>query len=225
MSKKIPLLIDTDPGVDDALALLMAFADERHDVVALTVAAGNVETSQRIVDVLFGAFSKLLPQRVPAASAGSMNNLSFGFLGAVHYETAGGGSGAHPDGRGNSGLQVHMTNTRSTPHEVLEQQFPVVVLEHRFRPNSGGAGQHSGGDGTSKLLEFQQNVNLSLMSTRRTTAPYGLAGGLSGMPGEQATRLSEAADWQELPASFSTQLPAGAQFRLETPGGGGWGKP
>lgn len=189
------------------------------------VAAGNVETSQRIVDVIFGAFSQLLPNRVPAASAGSMNNLSFGFSGAVHYETAGGGSGAHPDGPGNSGLQVHMTNTRSTPHEVLEQQFPVLVLEHRFRANSGGAGLHSGGDGTSKLLEFQQAVNLSLMSTRRTTAPYGLAGGLSGMPGRQAIRTSEGDDWQELPASFSTQLPAGAQFRLETPGGGGWGTP
>jgi N-methylhydantoinase B len=187
------------------------------------VAAGNVETSQRIVDVLLGALQQLIPQRIPAASAGTMNNLSFGFGQKVHYETSGGGCGGHPSGPGRSALQVHMTNTRSTPSEVLEIEFPVRVVSHHLRHGSGGSGRHRGGDGTVKTLEFLQPATLTLMATRRTTAPYGLEGGEDGLPGRQATRDSTEQDWLEQPGSFTVALPAGSSFVLETPGGGGWG--
>jgi N-methylhydantoinase B len=189
------------------------------------VAAGNVETSQRLVDILLGALAGLLPDRIPAASAGTMNNLSFGFDGGgVHYETSGGGCGGHPQGPGSSALQVHMTNTRSTPNEVLELEFPVRVLSHRLRPGSGGAGRHPGGDGTSKILEFLQPATLTMMATRRTTQPYGLQGGQPGQTARQAIS-SPGGEWVEQPGSFTASLPAGARFLLETPGGGGYGTP
>ncbi len=189
------------------------------------VAAGNVETSQRLVDVLLGALHILVPERIPAASAGSMNNLSFGFPGgAVHYETSGGGCGGHPQGPGASGLQVHMTNTRSTPCEVLEMEFPVRVRRHTFRPGSGGAGMHSGGLGTIKEIEFLQPASLTMMATRRTTRPYGLCGGQPGLAAHQAIRLP-GQDWVSVPGSFTRSIPVGTRFLLETPGGGGYGSP
>jgi N-methylhydantoinase B len=187
------------------------------------VAAGNVETSQRLVDVLLGALHELIPERIPAASAGSMNNLSFGLQsGLVHYETSGGGCGAHPTAAGFSALQVHMTNTRATPSEVLELEFPVRVLRHSLRHGSGGEGRHRGGDGTVKEIEFLQPATLTLMATRRSTRPYGLAGGQPGQPGGQAIR-QPGQQWIRQPGSFSAGMAAGSRFLLETPGGGGWG--
>lgn len=195
-----------------------------HAKLPAAVAAGNVETSQRLVDVLFGALHDLVPDRIPAASAGSMNNLSFGFAdGGVHYETSGGGSGAHPDAAGAAALQVHMTNTRSTPSEILEMEFPLRVRRHAIRENSGGRGLRSGGDGTVKELEFLRPVTLTLMATRRSTRPYGLAGGEDGQPGRQTTRET-GAKWVEQSGSFSCGLSEGSRFRLETPGGGGYGQ-
>lgn len=188
------------------------------------VAAGNVETSQRLVDVLLGALHGLVPARIPAASAGTMNNLSFGFAsGGVHYETSGGGCGGHPHGPGSSALQIHMTNTRSTPNEVLELEFPVRVHRHAMRQGSGGAGRHRGGDGILKELEFLEDTTVTMMTTRRRTRPYGLEGGRDGEPGRQATLLPNA-EWQSRPASFSAALPAGSRLLLETPGGGGYGE-
>lgn len=187
------------------------------------VAAGNVETSQRIVDVLLGALHGLVPERIPAASAGTMNNLSFGFPGGgVHYETSGGGCGGHPAGPGHSALQVHMTNTRSTPNEILELEFPVRVHRHAIRQNSGGRGQHPGGEGMLKELEFLQSATVTVMTTRRTTRPYGIEGGEDGQPGRQAT-LYPGQEWESRPASFTASLPAGSRLLLETPGGGGYG--
>lgn len=192
-------------------------------VFPAAVAAGNVETSQRLVDVLLGALATLVPDRIPAASAGTMNNLSFGFEGGgVHYETSGGGCGGHPLAPGSSALQVHMTNTRSTPTEVLEGEFPVRVLSHSLRPGSGGAGTQTGGDGTVKILEFLKPASLTLMATRRATRPYGLFGGEDGRPARQATRRP-GEEWIEQPGSFTLALPAGSHFVLETPGGGGYG--
>lgn len=187
------------------------------------VAAGNVETSQAIVDVLLGALAQFLPEQIPAASAGSMNNLSFGTGTRVHYETAGGGCGGHPTGPGSSALQVHMTNTRATPVEVLEEEFPLTVVSHSLRAGSGGAGLHQGGEGTTKVLRFAQETTLTLLATRRQTRPYGLRGGQPGAPGQQAWRRP-GEEWQELPGSFTLQLPPDSEFRLETPGGGGWGE-
>lgn len=194
-----------------------------HAAYPAAVAAGNVETSQRVVDVLFSALGQLAPERVPAASAGSMNNLSFGFPnGRVHYETSGGGYGGHPDGPGRSALQVHMTNTRSTPNEILETEFPLLVRRHAVREGSGGQGMQPGGDGMLKEIEFLEETTVSLMATRRTTRPPGVAGGEDGMSGRQA--LKEAGrEWNDMPGSFSRTVPANSRFRLETPGGGGWG--
>lgn len=189
------------------------------------VAAGNVETSQRIVDLLLGALAQALPLEIPAASAGSMNNLSFGFLDSklgVHYETAGGGTGGHPDGPGNSALQVHMTNTRSTPHEVLEEEFPLIVKFHRFRKDSAGQGRHPGGLGTVKCIRFTRPALVTIMATRRTTPPYGLNGGAEGQPGSQEVR-QPGDEWRSVEACSTTELAENGEFRLQTPGGGGWG--
>ncbi len=187
------------------------------------VAAGNVETSQRVVDVLLGALARLAPQVVPAASAGSMNNLSFGFPdGKVHYETSGGGYGGHPEGAGNSALQIHMTNTRSTPNEILESEFPIIIRRHQIRRESGGDGLHRGGDGIEKEIEFLQSATVSLMSTRRATTPPGTNGGGDGTPGDQSTELP-GQGWKSQPGCFSLTLPPGGRVLLQTPGGGGWG--
>lgn len=188
------------------------------------VAAGNVETSQRIVDVLLGALHQLVPGQLPAASAGTMNNLSFGFSdGRVHYETSGGGAGASAQSPGFSAVQVHMTNTRSTPNEILELEFPIRVERHAVRAESGGEGSQAGGDGTLKDLTFLQPATVTVMATRRTTRPYGLAGGDAGSPGRQAARQSAGTPWEELPGSFTKTFKTGSTLRLETPGGGGYG--
>ncbi len=190
------------------------------------VAGGNVETSQRLVDLILLALAQLAPGRIPAAAAGSMNSLSFGFAnGKVHYETCGGGYGGHPDGPGASAQQVHMTNTLSTPNEVLEEEFPLVVLAHRVRRGSGGAGVHPGGDGIVRRLRLLETTTVTLLSTRRKTTPYGLAGGSPGAPGQQAVRTDPRAPWQPLPGCFSLTSPPGAEIEIETPGGGGWGEP
>ena len=191
------------------------------------VAAGNVETSQRIVDVVFRAFHELAPHCVPAASAGSMNNFSFGFQNpefGVHYETSGGGAGGCPGGpeQSLSGVQVHMTNTLSTPIEVMEEEFPVRVERFQIKPGTGGNGQFRGGDGTTKVFTFLEDASVTVMTTRRRTQPYGLAGGQDGQPGAQF-RGSEG-EWTPVEASSTHSIRAGESFRLDTPGGGGFGE-
>lgn len=215
--------VPINQGLLDCLEVRAPLGCLVHAQFPSAVAAGNVETSQTIVDTLFGAFQKVLPDRVPAASAGSMNNLSFGSQGRVHYETSGGGAGGHPQGPGASALQVHMTNTLATPVEVLEQEFPVIVLCHRIRQGSGGQGHHRGGDGTTKIVRFLAETTLTLMATRRLTQPYGVEGGRPGASGLQAWR-EPGGEWQDLPGSFTLHLWAGCEFRLETPGGGGFAK-
>lgn len=195
----------------------------------LAVAAGNVETSQRIVDAVFGALHRLLPDRVPAASAGSMNNFSFGFTDptlGVHYETSGGGAGGAPGGskKALSGTQVHMTNTLSTPSEVLEEEFPVRVERHQTVPGTGGAGEFAGGDGTLKEVTFLEEASVTFMTTRRSTRPYGLHGGEAGEPGRQLIKRP-GEKWTEVEASSTHLLSEGSSVRLQTPGGGGWGRP
>jgi N-methylhydantoinase B len=187
------------------------------------VAAGNVETSQRIVDAVFGALAQALPDRIPAASQGTMNNLAMGSAEPGHswdyYETIGGGMGASPRGGGTSCVQVHMTNTLNTPIEVLELAYPVRVRRYARRHGSGGAGRHLGGDGIVREYEFLRAATVTVLSERRTHAPWGLAGGAAGAAG--VNRLNG----EVQPGKFCWKVAPGDVLRIETPGGGGWGAP
>ena len=190
------------------------------------VAAGNVETSQRIVDVVLGALAKALPGRIPAAAQGTMNNVIFGGGGQgenewVYYETLAGGMGAHASGDGLSALQCHMTNTKNSSIEVLEMHYPLQVHEYAIRRGSGGWGVHRGGDGLVREWEVRRDCHLSLLSERRDTRPYGLAGGEPGQGG--SNRLLRDGQWSLLPAKGSLILKQGDRIRIETPGGGGYG--
>lgn len=191
------------------------------------VAAGNVETSQRITDVVLGALAQALPDRVPAASQGTMNNLTIGGLRSngrpfAYYETIGGGMGASPAGDGLSGVQVHMTNTLNTPIEALELAYPFRVRRYSLRSGSGGAGRHRGGDGIVREYELLTSATVTMISERRAVAPWGLNGGAAGQPGRNT--LIHADGTEEMLASkFTRRLQPGDRLRIETPGGGGWG--
>jgi N-methylhydantoinase B len=195
------------------------------------VAGGNVETSQRIVDVLLRALAKPLPDRVPAASSGTMNNLTIGGMddrgGAPHpfayYETIAGGSGASAMRDGVSGVHTHMTNSLNTPAEALEFSYPFRVTHYSLRPDSGGAGQHRGGDGLVREIELLTDTEVTILSDRRKTRPYGLDGGQGGAAGRTLV-LREDGSSEELRSKGSTRLRRGERVRVETPGGGGWGK-
>jgi N-methylhydantoinase B len=186
------------------------------------VAAGNVETSTRIVDVIMGALAQALPDEIAAASHGSMNNLAMGSdaeQGAWdYYETVGGGMGAGPRGGGHSGVQTHMTNTLNTPIEVLESRFPLRVLCYALRRGSGGKGERPGGDGLIREFEFLSPARLSLLTERRNHRPWGLAGGSPGQAG--SNRLNG----EPLPAKLECDTEPGDRLVIETAGGGGWGE-
>ena len=195
------------------------------------VAAGNVETSQRIVDVLLRALARALPKCIPAASSGTMNNLSFGGLDPrtgehfAYYETIAGGMGARPSSDGLSGIHTHMTNSLNTPVEALESGYPVRVHRYSLRPGSGGAGRFRGGDGIVREIEFLTDVRGSILSDRRRFGPYGLNGGKPGRTGKnQLTLPGGGKRVVELPSKTAFNAPAGSVLRIETPGGGGWGK-
>ena len=182
------------------------------------VAAGNVETSTRIVDVVLGALAPALPERIPAASHGSMNNLALGAAGARawhYYETIGGGMGGSPAACGLSGVQTHMTNTLNTPVESLESHYPLRVLRYALRRGSGGEGLHPGGDGLERELEFLEPAQVTLLTERRRHAPWGL-GGQAGAVGEN--RLNG----RLLPPKCTFAVAAGDRLLVATPGGGGW---
>ncbi|MCG6154209.1 hydantoinase B/oxoprolinase family protein [Rubinisphaera margarita] len=183
------------------------------------VVGGNVETSQRVVDVLLGALGRA------AASQGTMNNLTFGDRTFGYYETICGGSGATPYAAGCDAVHTHMTNTRMTDVEILEHRFPVRVRRHAIRTESGGDGQHPGGDGLLRELEFLTTLSVTLLAQRRGQfVPFGLNGGLSGKPGE-TTLVDSDGNESPLPGCFAVQMKAGQRLRIETPGGGGWGPP
>lgn len=191
------------------------------------VAAGNVETSQRLVDVLLGALAQALPELVPAASAGTMSNLTFG--GRVrgepyaYYETIAGGAGAGPRGAGAHAIQTHMTNTRNTPIEALETQLPVRVLRYTVRRGSGGSGLRRGGEGVEKRLLFQEAVRVGWVAERNRRGPFGLAGGGAGSPGGAWVKPAAAERERALPGKVALELLPGAELLLCTPGGGGHG--
>jgi len=197
----------------------------------MCVAAGNVETSQRLVDVLLGALGEGLHRAVPAASAGTMSNLTFGGpLGAsqdvepyAYYETLAGGAGAGPGRPGAHGLQTHMTNTRSTPIEEFELNYPVRVAALSLRRGSGGAGSAPGGDGVQKRLIFLARSHVSFTASRHLLGPWGRAGGDPGSKGSFRMRRSEDGPWERLGARVSRLLEAGTEVEIQTPGGGGHG--
>jgi N-methylhydantoinase B len=214
------------------------------------VAGGNVETSQRIVDVLMRALAGALPDRMPAASCGSMNNLAFGGTlpspvaisghgggsgrgpgvgrGATvetqfsYYETLAGGAGAGPSYPGACAVHTHMTNTMNTPIEALEAQLPVRVVRYAVRPRSGGRGRQRGGDGVERELEFLAAAQLTLLTERRTLRPFGAAGGGPGLAGRNA--LIRGGRLERLPGKISLAVQPGDRIRILTPGGGGWGR-
>lgn len=191
------------------------------------VAGGNVETSQRLVDVIFSALGNVLPARVPAASQGTMNNVAVGGLAPrtnqpfAYYETLAGGMGAGASGPGESAVHSHMTNTLNTPVEALEYAYPLLVREYGLRRGSGGKGRFSGGDGLYRELEFLSPAEVTVLSERRTHQPYGLDGGGPGAVGRNA--LVRDGEAMPLPGKCHFRVEPGDRLRVETPGGGGYG--
>jgi len=194
-----------------------------------SVAGGNVETSQRIVDVVFKALAQAIPDRIPAASQGTMNNLTIGGLDSrtgaefSYYETVAGGMGARPAQDGMSATHTHMTNSLNTPAEALEYAYPLRVRQYRIRKGSGGKGKHKGGDGAIREIETLAPARMSLLSDRRKRAPYGLQGGADGDVGH-ALIIRRDGSSEELPSKGSWDLRPGDRVRIVTPGGGGFGK-
>ncbi|HZI94444.1 MAG TPA: hydantoinase B/oxoprolinase family protein [Patescibacteria group bacterium] len=192
-----------------------------------SVAGGNVETSQRIVDVLFGALAGALPDRIPAASSGTMNNLTFGGKDPrtgnsfAYYETIAGGMGARPGRDGLSGVHTHMTNSLNTPIEALELALPVMMSRYTLRRGTGGDGRQRGGDGIVREYRFLADAEVTLLADRRRLAPWGLAGGRPGASGRDL--LTRAGQVETLPGKFRRQVASGDVLTIETPGGGGWG--
>jgi N-methylhydantoinase B len=213
-----PLTLTTAPG---------SIVDARPPA---PVAGGNVETSQRIVDVLLRALAQATPERVPAASAGTMSNLTIGGIDPrtgepfTYYETIAGGMGARPGVDGISGVHTHMTNSLNTPIEALEYAYPFRMRRYAFRDGSGGPGQFRGGDGLIRELELLADAQVTLLADRRKFRPYGLEGGEDGAPGRAIITKSESGEETELPGKCSIRLAKGDKLRIETPGGGGWGK-
>jgi 5-oxoprolinase (ATP-hydrolysing) len=187
------------------------------------VVGGNVETSQRVVDVVLGAIG------AAAASQGTMNNFLFGRpavngkAGFGYYETICGGSGATPNTAGADAVHTHMTNTRITDPEVLEDRYPVRLRQFSIRRGSGGEGRFHGGDGIVREFEFLDALEVSMLTNRRTTAPFGLFGGEAGERGRNLLRRAGESDWTELPSAATIEVQRGDVVRLETPGGGGCG--
>ncbi len=194
-----------------------------------SVAAGNVETSQRITDVLLGAFRKALPDRVPALSQGTMNNTTAGGVDPrsgrpfAYYETVGGGMGAGAAGPGLSGVHSHMSNSLNTPVEALEHAYPFRVTHYGLRQGSGGAGAHPGGEGIRRDLQLLTEARVTLLAERRTRGPTGVHGGADGAPGQNV--LIRDGQEEILPGKVTFQARPGDVVSVRSPGGGGWGHP
>jgi N-methylhydantoinase B len=192
------------------------------------VAGGNVETSQRIVDVLLRALAQAIPERVPAASYGTMSNLTVGGIDPrtnqpfTYYETTAGGMGARSGLDGISGVHCHMTNSLNTPIEALEYAYPFRVRSYGYRKDSGGVGQFRGGDGLVREIEFLADSQVTLLCDRQKFQPYGLAGGSPGASG--SAMLISANHSIDLPSKCSVEALKNSRIRMETPGGGGWGR-
>ena len=234
----IRCLLPADTPMNAGLFRPMEFTLPERSVVAaqppVAVAAGNVETSQRIVDTVWGAFAQILPERMPAASSGTMNNLTAGGTDPrngrpwAYYETSGGGLGGGPDTQGLDAAHSHMTNTLNTPAEALELAYPLRVLENSIRPDSGGDGHRRGGHGLIRRTEFLGSARVTLITERRRRSAWGVQGGREGATGRNGLETTDQQGRpviQPLPGKTIINVEAGDVIRLETPGGGGWGEP
>jgi N-methylhydantoinase B len=225
------LLDDDVPATAGLMGPIRVIAPEGTIVNArppAAVAGGNVETSQRIVDVLLRALSQAIPERIPAAASGTMNNLTIGGIDPrsgqpfAYYETIAGGMGARPTKNGVSGIHTHMTNSLNTPAEALEYAYPLRVRQYSLRPGSGGLGKYQGGNGIIREIEVLTDCEVTLLSERRVFAPWGLNGGSDGATG-RASIIRRSGSVETMPGKFSTRLNSGDRIRIESPGGGGWG--
>ena len=193
-----------------------------HALYPAAVVAGNTETSQRIVDVVFGALAKVLTETIPAASCGTMSSVALGGEGWTYYETIGGGSGASRDADGASAVQCHMTNTLNTPAEAIEMQYPLRVRRFERARGSGGTGAHRGGDGIVREIEALAPCEGTLLTDRRLSRPYGLHGGQPAQSGRNEI-VSDRAPTRDVGGKARVQLRPGDVLKITTPGGGGWG--
>jgi N-methylhydantoinase B len=220
--------IPTNGGILRPITLLTQKGTVVDAQFPAAVAGGNVETSQRIVDVILGSLAQALPGKIPAASQGTMNNVTIGGIDPrngnpfAYYETIGGGMGATAGGEGESGVHSHMTNTLNTPIEALEYSYPFLVTEYSIRRGTGGKGLHKGGDGIVREIHLQSDAEITVLSERRRLAPYGLQGGESGVLGKNV--IFRGGKPMDRPGKFSTSLKKNDIVRIETPGGGGYGK-
>jgi len=186
------------------------------------VSAGNVETSQRVVELILRGLFEILPEKIPAESQGTMNNLIIGSEDFTYYETIGGGAGATSSAEGESGVHVHMTNTKNTPVESIENDYPLRVTAYKLREDSGGKGEHNGGDGIVREIKLLEDAKVSIQSQKRQRPPKGVNGGKDGWVGRN---LKIDNGRKEIGGMITTELREGESIRIETPGGGGWGKP
>jgi N-methylhydantoinase B len=227
------LLAEDIPATAGLMRPIRVFAPEGTVVNArppAAVAGGNVETSQRIVDVLLRALAQAVPDRIPAAASGTMNNLTIGGIDPrtgqpfAYYETIAGAMGGRPGKDGISGVHTHMTNSLNTPAEALEYAYPFRVTQYSLRKRSGGSGEFRGGDGVIREVEVLSDAEVTLLADRRENGPYGLSGGSSGRSGT-AEIIRRDGTVEKLPGKFNVRLQTGDRIRIESPGAGGWGKP
>jgi len=226
------LLREDVPATSDLMRPIRVIAPSGTVVNAqppAAVAGGNVETSQRIVDVLLKALAQAIPDRIPAAASGTMNNLTIGGIDPrsgepfAYYETIAGGMGARSTKDGVSGVHTHMTNSLNTPAEALEYAYPIRLWQYSLRSKSGGTGLHTGGDGIVREIEVLTDAQVTLLADRRSRGPYGLAGGADGAPGRTLI-IRRGGSAEEIPGKTSVRLRSGERVRIESPGGGGWGR-
>jgi 5-oxoprolinase (ATP-hydrolysing) len=209
--------IPLNAGCLRPLTIVVPHGSMLDPIAPAAVVAGNVETSQCIVDALYGALG------LQAAAQGTMNNFTFGNERYQYYETIAGGAGAGADFDGASGVQTHMTNSRLTDPEVLETRFPVLLREFSIRRGSGGAGRHRGGDGLVRRVEFREAMTANVLANHRRIAPFGLEGGAPGAPGRNTVRRRGCVDSETVAATFGLAVEPGDEIQIETPGGGGFG--
>nr|WP_281381058.1 hydantoinase B/oxoprolinase family protein [Desulfurispira natronophila] len=226
----LPKQVPTNSGLLGPLEVVTSLGTITDATFPAAVAGGNVETSQRIVDVIFGALAQVIPDRIPAASQGTMNNITIGGVDFrnqrpfAYYETIGGGMGASSKSNGQSAVHSHMTNTLNTPIEALEYSYPFRITRYSLRRGSGGKGRNQGGDGIVRELELLCEAEVTVLSERRIREPYGAAGGANGLAGRN-TIVEIDGSSRDLPGKFRQHLNRGQRLHIETPGGGGWGTP